>query len=133
MPSIKLKDKKTGFGVVRVLNPDGSLNRAYRITQAEVDDVNASPTGAPPGCTKDEWESGLAKLYGGCLDEGEWQVRANGSLRVCVAVVESNGDLVSKMVELGSDEFTGEPAKAMGTDKLKGSADSLLDGVLTWH
>lgn len=133
MPTIKLKDKKTGFGVVRVLNPDGSLNRAYRITQAEVDAVNADPKGIPPGCTQEEWESGRAVLIGGVLDEGEWEIAPNGALRVCVSVQEINGEIRQRTIVLRPDEFTGEPSKANGTAKLKGAADALVDGALTWH
>ena len=52
------------YGVVVVRNADGSLNREYRITAEELAVLHASKNGVPPGCTQEEWESGMAYVAG---------------------------------------------------------------------
>ncbi len=133
MKNIKLADGNRRFGVVRVFHDDGTFSRAYRIPQSEVDELNASADGKPSGCTAEEWQSGNVKVYGGCLEAGSWQLKPDGSLRVCVEVSEKSGDVVSTIVELDADEFTGNPANANATDKLRGTTISVVDGVLIWR
>ena len=52
------------YGLVVVRNADGSVNREYQITEAELLTLQQSGDGVPPGCTREEWESGRTVVYG---------------------------------------------------------------------
>jgi len=70
------------YGVVIIWNADGSVNRRFPITNAEVLALRAPGAGAPPGVTREEWESGRACVAGQSLDPGGAEVKATGELLV---------------------------------------------------
>lgn len=96
------------YGIVTVNNPNGTFNREYKITAQELADLHATANGIPPGCTQEEWEGGLARVYGKSFDEGDVR-EENGSLLVKFGEVVENGRFVESFARFDPGEWSGTP------------------------
>lgn len=68
------------WALVTVGNPDGSINREYTITAEEANAVKNSKKSGPPGCTKEEWESGRVGVTARPLTPGLFRVLPDNTL-----------------------------------------------------
>lgn len=88
--SLQIVDLKPRWGLVTVANPDGSVNRAYRIT-AEQEAAVRLAGACPVGCSLDEWKAGRVIVSGRPCEAGQAVVHANGWLLVNCGISESAG------------------------------------------
>lgn len=109
MPSINLKAGATRgkYGHVIVRNADGSINREYKITGAEYSALALPGAGGPPGCTKAEWESGLAVAYGKDFDVGDIS-ETDGTIVIKTAERIVGGRIIESFLRLEKGEWSGE-------------------------
>jgi len=142
---IKLSDKKLKFGLVTVRNKDGSLNRQFKITPEEYTALAGKGALGPHGVTEEEWINGLAFASGISLEEGDAELRSNGSVLIKVREnlsLDIAGKITETYVELASSDYTGilpaitiKPASLSSMDQAKASTKvlSIVDGVITWQ
>ena len=97
------------YGVVTVVNPDGSFNRQYRITGAELSALQKSANGIPPGCTEKEWTTGLAVCAGKAFDVGDVSSQSDGSLIVKFGERVVNGVIVEDAGIVKPGDWFGVP------------------------
>ena len=120
MPRTDLKaGSYAKYGIVRVYNDDGSLNRAFRITREELFAIGAN--GVPPGVTRQEWTSGRAVVGGRACDVGDAELMADGAVRIKLA--ERLGSvLVESYLKVPKGQWS-------GTFPLITVAKGVLDGM----
>jgi hypothetical protein len=93
MRELLLMPKTTGsYGLVTVTNPDGSLNRQYKVSKKELARVQRHRwwwkvlwflgRDRPKGVTREEWRSGRAILHGKDLRVGDYDLNRDGSLLI---------------------------------------------------
>jgi len=99
---------KDSLGVVRIMAKDGSLEREFKISGEEMRSrVLNQP---PPGCSKEEWESGRACLMGLALDTGQCYVRRDGVLVVQYAEsLKDQKEIVRHVAAFKPSQWTGAP------------------------
>jgi len=107
--SLKAEARKGKYGVVSIMNADGTLNREYRITRLELDELQKSANGIPPGCTKEEWEGGRAIVLGMDFDVGDYRIE-NDFLQIKYAEQIEKG----RIVDYGVLFFPGEWTEILG-------------------
>lgn len=101
---IQLTDHSIKWGLVTVANKDGSINRQYVISGKEADAVAAGNAG-PPGCTKDEWASGLVEVCGRPCNPGQAVLNPDGNLIVNYGVVVLAGRVTASVMKIFLQEF----------------------------
>ena len=148
MPTLNLT-RLTGrnkFGIVRVFNQNGTLNRAFKINAQELDDVVHNRAG-PPNVTLDEWKSGRTFVYGKDFDVGEVERLPDGSAIVKLAERTVGGDVLEAFCRIDASDLTGSDATitVQGADLGKirvlttrrgpilVNISSIANGVLTWQ
>ena len=95
------------YGHVVVNNGDGSFNREFKITAAELATLHASGNGIPPGVTQQEWESGQARVYGKDFEIGDMKVYPDGTIKMKYDERVVDGRIVEGFCILGPSEYTG--------------------------
>lgn len=105
--TLKNESQRGKYGLVRVNNPDGTLNREYKITSAELETLHQSGNGIPPGCTKEEWESGRASVAGKDFEVGDIQLKKDGAVVIKYAEKFVDNHFVESYVRLEKDEYVG--------------------------
>jgi regulator of protease activity HflC (stomatin/prohibitin superfamily) len=127
--------RRDKYGVVMALNPDGSVQREYKITEQELATLHQSGNGWPPGVTQKEWESGLACVVGKGMDTGDVAQNDDGSLLVKIddALDAKTQRFVEKFVVVKSGDYLGIPplVTAKVTASLPIGVTALVAGVLT--
>lgn len=137
------------FGIVGVINRDGSFNREYRVTEAELAELKQSPNGVPPGCTRDEWESSIDRtplghpfkildpcvfVYGKGFETGDMAVDPDsGELTIKYAETtdKATGRIVERFLLVPKEEYTGVPPRiTLSQAALPPDIASVSDGVL---
>ena len=144
------------YGLVTVFNPDGSLNREYKITGADYAALALPGAGAPPGVTKEEWEGGrsvrlkdgtparrpLALAAGKDYAVGDCAVQRDGTLRVKVMETILQGRVRELFLILKSSDYTGVPPAITVSPAVLARLDqagkiaqivSVVNGVVTWR
>src|SRR5688500_16206219 len=106
--NLTLSTTRDKYGLVTVINGDGSLNRQYRITGTELAALHASGDGLPPGCSAEEWHEGRAWVVGKCVDVGE-VFEANGYLVIKFDEQMVNGHVVESVITWAPGEWSGTP------------------------
>jgi hypothetical protein len=127
-------DGRSLYGVVVIYNHDGSINREFRVSKEELDRVNASARGIPSGVTREEWESGRARLVGKRLDVGYALAQNDGTIHLMLASREEGGRITDIYARLRPRDYTGQlPEISLTQDALRESQyiESLTDGELT--
>lgn len=134
MTVLTLTTGKPGkYGFVRVSNPDGSINREFRITEAELSQLQRSGNGIPPGVTKQEWTDGLATVTGVNLDIGDMEVNEDGSILIKLDERPNNGRVQEKHLRMKAGDYLGIPPLITVTpDKLLVGITSIVAGVITY-
>jgi len=152
MPTITLKStvRRGKLAQVRVLNPDGSHNRAYRITEAEYAALALPGAGRPPGCTQQEWESNLAIAFGQDFEAGDCAVDAGGNLQIKLGELVTANDVEEAVIVIPSGSWSGTPPVVTidagvlaglelnvdrnGNQKpIRVAVTSVVNGVVTWQ
>ena len=102
MPRTDLKaGSRFKYGIVRVLNQDGTINRSFRITAQELQALRSG--GWPAGVGRTErWEAG-----GRACDVGEVEVTASGALRFKLGERLGTGIFEEDYIRLEKDEWSG--------------------------
>jgi len=95
------------YGLVVLNYPNGSFKREFKITGEELQKVQATSNGIPPGVTKEEWEAGQAILIGKDFDTGDVQ-EVNGWLIIKYAEHQEEGHYVESFLELAPGEWSGK-------------------------
>lgn len=85
---IKITDLSTKWGLVSVYNADGSIQREYSISAEEADAVAHGNNVLPPGCSEEEWYSGLVSVATRPCNVGEAVDNGDGFLVVNHGFVE---------------------------------------------
>lgn len=114
---LQLGAQPNKYGVVLVYNPDGTVQREFRITGEALAELHSTPNGIPLGCTKEEWESGYAVCYGKDYDVGDIRIQDDGSLTIKVAEELKNGQTAETYVYLKAGEWSGTPPHITVTAK----------------
>ena len=109
MEILKQTASQGKYGLVVVKNGDGSFNREFKITAAELATLHSSGNGIPPGVTQQEWESGQATVRGKDYDTGDMKVYPDGSIRMKYAEKQIGGRFVEGWCILKSTDYTGTP------------------------
>lgn len=115
------------YGLVVVNNGDGSFNREFKITAAELATLQASANGIPPGVTQQEWESRQAMVFGKDYETGDMKVYPDGTIRMKYDERVVNGRIIEGWCILGPTEYTGIPSDITVT---KAVLDTLTTGSL---
>ncbi len=79
---IRITDFSTKWGLVQVANKDGTIAREYAITAKEADAVRSVNKTVPPGCTQEEWDSGLVTVTTRPCNPGQAVINPDGTLVV---------------------------------------------------
>ena len=79
---LQLKSGNSRYGLVRVVDENKKFVKNYRITAEELDILNASSNGYPPGITKEEWETGRVVVWGISMRQGDVEVMDDGTIRI---------------------------------------------------
>lgn len=87
--NIELTEHSVKWGIVEVTNPDGSINRQYKITSQETLAVMNGNNVLPPGCTPEEWFSGRVVVGSKVCNPGQ-AVTIKGELFINQGIDESN-------------------------------------------
>ncbi len=147
MPDIVLREVKTlgNYGLVTVRNADGSFNREFKITGAELAQLHKSGNAPPPGVSTKEWESGLSVVAGKDLEVGDVQHREDGGVLIKYDEIDETakgGRLLEKHLLLKSGEWTGVSASitvakpildAAYAGKTEAVVTEINSGVLRWQ
>jgi hypothetical protein len=136
--TLKARSEIGKFGMVTVYGPDKStILRQFRITQSEVDAVNATARDFPAGVTQKEWESSFVVMTGGHIDTGAVVENPDGTIYIKFG--ETTGpqnELVEVFMKLARAEYTGDVrtgitvAKATLDAKRPGVFDSITNNVV---
>ena len=102
---IQITDMSTKWGLVTVANKDGTLNRQYAITGKEADQVCHGNNIVPPGCTDEEWFSGLVMVACRPCNPGQAVKNPDGSLIVNHGVDEKDGVITAKLTQFFPGEY----------------------------
>jgi hypothetical protein len=103
---LKAEARNEKYGIVYVRNEDKSVNRSFRITEAELAALKVKGAGAPAGVTQEEWESGRAVAAGQDMDVGDVQER-DGWLRIKVDEKSIGGWLTGEEIKLPPGTWSG--------------------------
>ena len=106
---ITLKDEASHgkYGVVVLKDSKGSIVKEYKITKSELDVLQASTNGVPPGLTKEEWESGDSVVVGKDFEVGDVRLEQNGTIRIKYSEILKNDRIIESFIVLKSTEFIG--------------------------
>lgn len=98
------------WGLVVVKNPDGTLNRKFKITGTEYAAIRVQDPVQrwPNGVTQQEWENNLAVVVGKGHDVGDISSNVNGLL-IKLAETVTATDVQEMYVFLPAGTFTGVP------------------------
>lgn len=81
--SIRLTDLAPAWGLVQMVNEDGTIEREYIVSGEAVEAVNSGKRECPPGCTLEQWRTGRVALAGRPLEPGlALMNKTDGSLAV---------------------------------------------------
>lgn len=141
MTDIQLKadGRPDKYGLVTVRNPNGTINRHYRITEQELAALHVSGKGVPPGATKGEWESGRtsARVTGKVFDIGDiaMGIAKNKTpiyrAKIAERIDQFTGELIDDFLEIPVEDATGIfPAISVSADHLPAGV-SVQNGVIT--
>lgn len=103
--SIRITDGQTRWGLVKVLNEEGTTARDVVISAADADAVRASVRGVPPGVTPAEWESGRAVLLTYAMTPGTATITKDGGLVVMFGIDRSAGKVAVKTMLLPASQW----------------------------
>lgn len=95
---IQLTDMSTAWGLVEVFGDDHVLVRSYRIDADSADAVAKGAT--PPGCTQEEWSSGLVRVTTRPCLQGQAVMNPDGALIVNYGISEVGNNVVVKLMRV---------------------------------
>ena len=137
------------YGLVTVLNVDGTLNRQFKITEVDLLALRVKGAGPPLGVTAQEWtgkttQGDIRAWVGGQSHEvGDASLESDGSILALIAESWKDGALVQHLLRLAKSQFSGMPPKitgqaaavsALDTTDLGGlSIISIKNGLVTWQ
>ena len=106
---LELTDLSTKWGLVTVVNVDGSINRQFAIPATEASGIASGTVKKPVACTDAEWDTGLVIVTTRPCKPGQAVACPDGSLVVNYGVVQSAGSVVVSLMRLTPSEweFTG--------------------------
>lgn len=104
---IKTEARGGKYGLVVVTNADGTFNREFKITGAELATLRASVNGVPRGVTRLEWETGRAIVAGKDFDVGDAKLLTRGSVLFKHDEQIIGGQIVEWYVMLRPGDWTG--------------------------
>jgi hypothetical protein len=93
------------YGVVTVRDQSGAIDREFVITGEELATLHKSGNGVPPGVTREDWESGRARVIGKSREQGEYQ-RQGETLAMTVRAELRRGRWVETVAEFAAGEWT---------------------------
>lgn len=125
---IVLVDGSTKWGLVTVMDKDANIVREYEITAAEADAVRYGGS-APPGCTKDEWESGLVMVATRPCLPGQAFRNPDGTLVVNYGKEERGGKISVHLMQLAPAEWEISGEKVRMPASIAKQVDSSARGV----
>ena len=131
---LKMSNGRDCYGIVSVRTSTGDIDREYKISSKEM--VERLPRQPPPGCTQQEWDSGLVVISGRACDTGEIYIRTDGSLILKYSEELIGGkELLERVVRFKPGQWTGAPPIITVTSEVIDSLEgrpivSIIDGVL---
>ncbi len=102
---VRLTDLSTKWGLVTIANKDGVIEREYAITAKEADAVAQGNNVLPPGCTAEEWASGLVMVTTRPCNPGQAVINPDGSLVVNYGVETRAGKVNVSLMKCFPHEF----------------------------
>lgn len=102
--SIELTDFSTKWGLVTMMNEDTSILREWMITAEEANAVTRGK-GRPPGCTKEEWETGRVIVYTRPCNPGQAVKVQGGYLIVNFGRRQEGNRIVVSLMQLAPSEW----------------------------
>ena len=102
---LELTDLSTKWGLVTVVNADGSINRQFAIAAIEADGIVSGTVKKPVACTDAEWDTGLVIVTTRPCKPGQAVACPDGSLVVNYGVVQSAGRVVVSLMRLTPAEW----------------------------
>jgi len=122
---LKLVDVRvTQWGLVTIMNPDYSVSKEYEITADEAAAVHAGKA-LPPGCTREQWESGLVMVASRPCREGDACVNDDGSMIINNGIVKKGDRIEVTLLKVPSSEYE------IAAEKIKLSTDAAQQLELT--
>ena len=101
--TVQIVDMSPKWGVVTVMAPDTSVLSEFRITGEEVAAVVAG--GVPPGCTKEQWDTGRVLVQGRPCLPGMAVVNPGDVLMVNYGIEEKDGRVLSYVMAVPPSEW----------------------------
>lgn len=102
--SIELTDFSTKWGLVTMMNEDTSILREWMITAAEANAVTRGKA-RPPGCTKEEWETGRVIVYTRPCNPGQAVAVQGGYLVVNYGRTQIGDRILVNLMQLAPSEW----------------------------
>lgn len=102
---LELTDHSPKWGMVTIINTDGSINRQYVITVEEAEAVHKGNNVLPPGCTQKEWNDGLVMVESRVLHQGQCVKLDDGSLVVNYGVERKPDSIRVSLMKLVPSEW----------------------------
>lgn len=104
--SIEITDLSTKWGLVTVMNEHGGIGRQFVISAEDAERIREVNNTVPPGCTDDEWFSGLARVDTKCCNPGQAVVMPDGTLMVNHGREVSAGRVTARVMAVPKEEWS---------------------------